>query len=148
MSLFKKIKADQLEARKAKDAVKASLLTTLLGEIQGSVTGGSTPLEYEEDGTLKVADADVSKLIKKFVKSANETIRLKDNPQTHLELQVLESYLPSQLNDDELKALVASYKLIGQNEGKVGGALIGFVMSQMKEGYLDRFDASKVKGLL
>lgn len=146
MSLFKQIKTDQVAARKAKDSVKASLLTTLIGEIQGSVTGGKAPVAYEEDGvTLKVADDETLKVIKKFLKNAQETIRLKDNPETRQEIETLDAYLPKQLSDEQLKAAVDS---ILANCTLEGGKRMGYVMGQLKQQYPDQFDASKVKGMV
>lgn len=52
MSLYKTLKADQIQARKDRDVLKAALLTTLMGEIQVSATGNGTP-DYDEE--LKVA---------------------------------------------------------------------------------------------
>ena len=78
MSLYKTLKADQIQARKDRDVLKAALLTTLMGEIQVSATGNGTP-DYDEDGVLKVADDAVLAVIKKFIKNTNEFIRVKDN---------------------------------------------------------------------
>lgn len=142
MSLYKKIKDEQIEARKAKDTVKASLLTTLLGEIQTAVTGGLTASQGDP------SDADVTKVVKKFVKNTNETIRLKDNETSRTELAVLEQYLPQPLSDFELGELVGKFTKEGVEAGKQGGALVGHVMKQLKEGFADRYDAAKVKGLV
>lgn len=142
MSLYKKIKDEQIEARKAKDTVKASLLTTLLGEIQTAVTGGLTTSQGDP------SDTDVTKVVKKFVKNTNETIRLKDNETSRTELAVLEQYLPQPLSDFELGELVGKFTKEGVEAGKQGGALVGHVMKQLKEGFADRYDAAKVKGLV
>ena len=52
MTLFSQIKADQLAARKAKDGLKATLLTTLIGEL--TAIG-------KNDGNREVTDAEVSR---------------------------------------------------------------------------------------
>ena len=148
MSLYKKLKADQVQSRKDRDVLKAALLTTLMGEIQVSATGNGTP-DYDEDGVLKVADNAVLAVIKKFIKNTNEFIRVKDNPTSRQEIEILQAYLPKQLEDEVLKALIDAYVIVAKHEGKdSGGALIGFVMKQLKEGYPDQFDASKVKAFL
>lgn len=138
MNLFETIKTQQVEARKARETIKATLLTTLLGEISTQVAG--TSQHPSDDVSIAV--------IKKFIKNTNETLRLKDNEISKQELEILESFLPKQLTDVELKALVDVYVLVGKKEGKQGGALVGFVMKEMKEGYPDRYDASKVKALV
>lgn len=138
MSLFNEIKTQQVEARKARQTVRATLLTTLLGEISTQVAGT----------TQEPSDEVSTSVVKKFVKNTNETLRLKDNEVSREELEILESFLPKPLTDVELTALVASYVLIAKSEGKTGGALVGSVMKDMKEGYPNRYDAAKVKSLI
>lgn len=142
MSLYQQIKTTQLEARKEKSTIHINLFTTLLGEIQTANTGTKT-------GNTEISDSDVIKVINKFIKSTKETLKLKPSNQVAtLELEILESFLPKPLSDVELKALVAAYVLVGKKENVQGGALVGFVMKEMKEGYPDRYDASKVKDLV
>ena len=145
MSLFKQIKAEQLEARKAKDTVKASLLTTLIGEIQTSVTGGVSASQF---GILNPTDDETTKVIKKFIKNAETSLSMRQDDKTQEELNILQAYMPQPLTDAELEAIVATEVLLGKKEGKTGGALVGYVMKQLKTGYADRYDASKVKGLV
>lgn len=144
MSLYKTLKAHQLQARKDKDVLKAALLTTLMGEVQGSSTGNGIP-EYDEDGVLKVADESVLSVIKKFIKNTNEFIRVKDNPTSRQEVEILQAYLPKQLSDEELKVAIGFILADCQLEG---GKRMGFVMGQLKQQYPDQFDASKVKGII
>lgn len=149
MSLYKQIKIEQLEARKAKLELHTKLFTTLLGEIQGSIVGGKTPVEYEEDGsTLKVSDQDTLKVINKFIKSAKETLKLQpDNTTVSLELKILETFLPKQLTVLELGEIVG--KLMANRDPSItGGKLMGYIMSQLKKDYDGMFDASLVKSLI
>lgn len=148
MSLFKQLKADQLEARKAKDVVRAALLTTLIGEIQTAITGGATASQVGLAGSLDAPDADTTKVIKKFIKNAETFLAMRIDEKTQEELSILKSYMPQPLTDVELNAIVALEVTLGKKEGKAGGALVGYVMKQLKEGYADRYDASKVKGLV
>lgn len=145
MSLFKQIKSEQLEARKIKDTTKALLLTTLIGEIQTSVTGGLTASQF---GILNPTDEETTKVIKKFIKNAESSLALREDEKTQSELSILQSYMPQALSEEELKALVVQFTAVGLASNKKGGALVGFVMKQLKECYADRYDASKVKGLV
>ena len=149
MSLYKQIKTEQLEARKAKLDLHTKLFTTLLGEIQGAVVGGKNPAEYEEDGTtLKVSDQDTLKVINKFIKSAKESLKLQPNNTTvSLELKLLETFLPKQLTVLELGEIVG--KLMADRDPSLtGGKLTGYIMSQLKKDYEGMYDASLVKGLI
>lgn len=149
MSLYKQIKIEQLEARKAKLDLHSKLFTTLLGEIQGSIVGGKSPVEYEEDGTtLKVSDEATLKVITKFIKSAKESLALRpDNTTVSLELKLLETFLPKQLTILELGEIVG--KLMADRDPTLtGGKLVGYIMSQLKKDYEGMYDASLVKGLI
>lgn len=149
MSLYKQIKIEQLEARKAKLDLHSKLFTTLLGEIQGSIVGGKSLVEYEEDGTtLKVSDEATLKVITKFIKSAKESLALRpDNTTVSLELKLLETFLPKQLTTLELGEIVG--KLMADRDPTLtGGKLVGYIMSHLKKNYEGMYDASLVKGLI
>lgn len=145
MSLYQRIKKEQLDARKAKVKIHTDLLTTLLGEIQSSVTGS---LSAAQVGILNPTDAEVLKVVKKFIKNTKETLVLTpSNGLATLELEILESFMPKQLSDLEL-GIVVGQILSTADSSLTGGKLMGFVMSQLKAQYEGLFDASKVKGLL
>lgn len=145
MSLYQRIKKEQLDARKAKVKIHTDLLTTLLGEIQSSVTGS---LSAAQVGILNPTDAEVLKVVKKFIKNTKETLVLTpSNGLAILELEILESFMPKQLSDLEL-GIVVGQILSTADSSLTGGKLMGFVMSQLKAQYEGLFDASKVKGLL
>lgn len=145
MSLYQRIKKEQLEARKAKVKTRIDLLTTLLGEIQNSVTGSLSASQF---GILNPTDAEVLKVLKKFIKNTKETLTLNPtNELAILELEILESFMPKQLSDYELGIAVGQI-LSGADSSLSGGKLMGYVMSQLKAQYEGLFDASKVKGLL
>lgn len=144
-TLIETIKKDQLQARKNKDATKASLLTTLLGE--ASMIG-------KNDGNRESTDAEVIAVIKKFVKNTQEVIRITGMQQSiesreagkvaSEELRILESYLPKQLSENELRAemqkLIAELNLSGPKG-------MGILMKEMKarfEGTYDGGLASKI----
>ena len=64
-SLLKQLQADQLNARKARDSIKATLLTTVLGE---AVKVG------KDDGDRDPTDTEVMDVFKKFVKNIKQNI--------------------------------------------------------------------------
>ena len=88
--LLKRIRYDQLTARKEKDTVRAKLLTTLIGEASPA-------------GNAKVTDEDVKKVIRKFIKNAHFTMQ---NANTDIavsvaafEFGVLSGYLPAPMTN-------------------------------------------------
>ena len=139
MSLLETIKKDQFEARKNKEALKASLLTTLFAE--ASMKGKNANRETTDEETVQV--------IQKFLKGVNETIGYLekgggDNTEAlataNAEKAILEAYLPKMASTDEIRAAVAALKADGAtNIGEImkllklqfGSALDGKLASQL-----------------
>jgi uncharacterized protein YqeY len=121
MSLITEIKADQITARKNRNAPMASLLTTLIGEAE--MVGKNAGRE--------VLDAEVVATIKKFIKNIDETIKALGADDIRAqnamdEKVVLEHYLPKQMTESELRAHVEEIVLTeGLNMGKIMGVLKG-----------------------
>lgn len=149
MSLLAKIKSDSLTARKNHDSFRGTLLTTLYSE---AATVG------KNDGNRETTDTEVVAVVKKFVKGADETLAiLNADPARNAEAiaiitqekTILESYLPAQLSEAELQAvLVNLVDSLADRSPKQMGA----VMKQLKashEGTYDGALASKlIKGML
>lgn len=142
MTLFAQIKSDQLTARKAKDALKATLLTTLIGEL--TAVG-------KNDGNREVTDADVVKLVKKFLDGVNETIKLLADVSNNdgsadryvnllKEQSYLNTYMPQQFDEIQLTQLLSELVIeTGPNLGKL--------MALLKTRYAGQYDggmASKI----
>ena len=137
MSLYQQIKSTQLEARKEKNTININLFTTLLGEIQTANTGNN-----------EILDSDVIKVINKFIKSTKETLKLTPNNKVAtLELEILETFLPKQLTDEELTAIIVEVKTQCHSNLQPN-AIIGFVMKHLKTNYENQYDASKVKDIV
>ena len=142
MTLFTQIKADQLAARKAKDGLKATLLTTLIGEL--TAIG-------KNDGDREVTDADVVKLVKKFLDGVLETIRLMKDATNDdgtadryvnllKEQSYLTVYLPRQMDETTLTEVLC--ELVTES-----GPNLGKLMSLLKARYAGEYDgamASKI----
>lgn len=128
MSLIDKVKADQLAARKARDQVAASLLTTLIGEL--TTIAKNAGREYP-------TDEEVTATIRKFLKS-NAELR------THLidvallatakiEELILTSFLPKQMTEDELRVAVKALY-------DAGATNIKEMMAQLKAKHNGQYD--------
>jgi uncharacterized protein YqeY len=125
--LYQTIKADRMSAMKNRDKVAKSILTTLLGELEGNA---------KRNG-LDVSDDDVLKLIKKFIDANKESLQYKPDPNLEIENSVLTSYLPKQLSESELRDIITS----------LGDLHIGQVMKHLSQNYNGQYDgniASKI----
>jgi uncharacterized protein len=135
MTLFAQIKSDQLSARKVKETLKATLLTTLIGEL--TAIG-------KNDGNREVTDADVVKLVKKFLDGVNESIKFMESAgnETALtmlreEAAILTAYMPQQM--DEYVLTIAVRAILNELGA---GANMGQVMSVLKTRHAGTYDGN------
>ena len=147
MDLKNKINLDYNEALKAKDRSKISTYRLILSGIKDlDISNRSGPDKKETQ------DDDIKKLLKKMIKQRAESIEIykKNNREDLLkveedEVEVLSSYLPKQLNDEEIKNICLDIK------NKVGAESIkdmGKIMSELKKNYSDNLDFSKAGRIL
>lgn len=132
MTLMNKLRADNLTARKNKDQVAASLLTTLVSE--ATMVGKNA-------GNRETTDEEALRVVKKFLDNAKETYNLLGESKNGdaivnvlTEISILESYMPEQLTPDALKALIVTFK----NENP--DANMGAVMKHLQKYYTGCYD--------
>ena len=147
MFLKDKIDNDYKKVLKAKDKAKISTFRLILSSIKDlEISNRSGP-------NKKVTDnEDIKKLLKKMIKQRSESIEIyKKNNRQDLseveegEVQVLTSYLPKQLSEEETnKVCKETIKKIGANSIKD----IGKIMGEIKKQYSDSLDFSKAGSIL
>ena len=147
MSLKQTIENEYKNALKSKDKNKISTYRLILSSIKDlDIVNRSGPNKKETD------DEDIKKLLKKMVKQRAESIDIyKKNNRTDLleveqnEYDILTSFLPKQLSDDETKKICADViSKIGANSLKD----MGKVMSELKKTHADEIDFSKAGSLI
>ena len=129
------IKADRLQAMKARDEIKKNLLGTLAAATKETKTPD---------------DASVVRTIRSFLKSVEETIALLDGKglaadQQRTEKAILEGYLPRTLADAELEASIAEI-VAGLPERSPKA--MGQVMAALKARHGDALDARRASALV
>lgn len=134
MSIYETLRQDSLLARKTSDKFTAGLLVTLMSEIQA--TGKTTE---ERD---KPSDEVAISVIKKFVKNAQLTAEANKNSRAGeyaalREIEILETYLPKQLTEDEIKSIIDSLKSDDAADMKT-------IMSFFKVHYSGQYDGALV----
>ena len=147
MSLKNKIENDYQSSLKSKDKVKISTYRLILSSIKDlDIANRSGPKKKE------TYDDDIKKLLKKMIKQRAESIEIykKNNRKDLLdveqsEVDVLSSYLPKQLSEEETKSLCQEVvgKLNAQNIKDMGK-----VMGELKKNYSDSLDFSKAGSIL
>jgi len=139
MSLKSQLQSDLTEAMKARDEVKVATLRLLK----------AATMKFEVSGKEKVeaTDDDVLKILKKEVKQRQDSIEQFEAGNRHdlaeierKQLAVLEGYLPTQMNADELKAIITGTgtkspsdmgKVMGLAMKKVAGQADGSMVREM-----------------
>ena len=147
MSLRESIELDYKTALKSKDKIKISTYRLILSGIKDlEISNRSGPKKKETD------DNDVKQLIKKMIKQRNESIDIyKKNNRADLlaveekEVNILSSYLPKQLSDDETKDVCR--KTIDETNAQSIKDM-GKVMGILKKNYSDNLDFSKAGAIL
>ena len=147
MSLKETIEAEYKNALKSKDKIKISTYRLILSSIKDlDISNRSGPNKKETD------DEDIKKLLKKMMKQRAESIDIykKNNRSDLLEIEqnefnILSSFLPKQLNDEDTK------KICEEIISKLGANSIkdmGKVMGELKKKHADEIDFSKAGVLL
>ena len=119
------LKTDQMQARKNKDTLKTDLLTTLISEIQKKA---------KDDKNRDVTNDDCISVIRKFLNNSQEVLKFRSSDDTLKEIEILNSYLPQQLNEQEMRQIVLS--LIEQYPA----IKIGDVMNHFRQYHSGQFD--------
>ena len=147
MSLKETIETEYKNALKSKDKIKISTYRLILSSIKDlDISNRSGPNKKETD------DEDIKKLLKKMMKQRTESIDIykKNNRSDLLEIEqnefnILSSFLPKQLNDEDTK------KICEETISKLGASSIkdmGKVMGELKKQHADEIDFSKAGALL
>ncbi len=147
MSLKSKIETDYENSLKSKDKIEISTYRLILSGIKDlEISNRSGSNKKETD------DNDVKQLIKKMIKQRNESIDIyKKNNRADLlaveekEVNILSSYLPKQLSDDETKDVCR--KIINESNAQ-NIKDMGKVMGILKKNYSDNIDFSKAGAIL
>ena len=95
--LKEKINADFITAMKNKDVVKKNLLSVIRGEIQTM---------EKNNGIDTLSDDDITNILNKIAKSLRESIKTSPTDELNEELIIVESYLPKQMNNEEITIIV------------------------------------------
>ena len=147
MSLKETIETEYKNALKSKDKSKISTYRLILSSIKDlDISNRSGPNKKETN------DEDVKKLLKKMMKQRAESIDIykKNNRSDLLEIEqnefnILSSFLPKQLNDEDTKKICEE---IISNLGAKSIKDMGKVMGELKKQHSDKIDFSKAGGLL
>ncbi len=142
MSLKSRVVEDMKTAMRAKDAARLSTIRMLLAAIK----------QREVDDRVELTDADVLAIIDKMMKQRRESItQFEAGKRDDLvaaeraEIDVLAAYMPAQLAEAEIDALIADAIA---STGAAGIAGMGKVMAVLKPKLAGRADMGAVSARL
>jgi uncharacterized protein len=142
MSLKAQISEDMKNAMRAKDSVRLGAIRLLQAAIK----------QREVDERIELDDSNVIAVIEKMLKQRRDSIAAYESANRHdladvekFEVTVLQTYLPQQLTEDEIKAILEK---IVVDSGAAGIKDMGKVMAEIKPLVAGRADMGKISGLI
>ena len=142
MTMKDRITEDMKSAMRAKETARLSTIRLLLAAMK----------QREVDERVTLTDADVLAIIDKMIKQRKDSItQFEAGGRADLvaaekaEIDVLSAYLPQQLTDAEVGALIDA--AIAKT-GAAGVAGMGKVMAELKARLSGRADMGKVSGMV
>ena len=132
MTLFEKVKADFLQARKDRDQLKVGLLSTFVGDLEtmGKNKGNRAP-----------TDEEVVALARKYANNIKEVLSVGVTEAATKELELISSYIPVQYTEDELNTIVAAMVL-------THGPNMGAIMKDLKALHSGKYDGALASKLI
>ena len=146
MSLKNQIEEKLNQALKAKDKNTYPTLRLVVSAIKDAEIAGRTK------GQKEISDSDITTILKKMIKQRNESCEVyKKAGRDELlenetkEIEVINTFLPKQLSEDETKKICADVvKSVGASSMKDMGKVMGALKSQ----HSDTLDFSKVSSII
>jgi len=147
MMLRDDVSAELKEAMRAKNTVKTATLRLILAAIKDRDIAART------DGVFEgIAEDEVLKVLQTMVKQRRESIKMYEQgnrpelaAQEAQEIAIIQSFLPKQMDDQEIEAAVtAVIKEIEANSLKDMGTSMGL----LRERYSGRMDFGKASAIL
>jgi len=142
MTLKAQITEDMKTAMRAKDSARLGAIRLLLAAIK----------QREVDERIELSDADVIAAIEKMLKQRRDSITAYESANRHdladiekFEVTVLQTYLPQQLTEDEVKAVLEQVVI---DTGAAGIKDMSKVMAAIKPLVAGRADMGKISGLI
>jgi len=142
MSLKDRIQQDVKDAMRAKDKSRLAAIRLIAAAIK----------QREVDERIELDDTQVTAVLDKMAKQRRESISQFEKAgrddliaQEAMELEIIQSYLPEQLGEDEINALIDSAI---QATGATGIRDMGKVMGQLKPKLQGRADMGAVSAMI
>ena len=148
MSALKdQLQSDLTDAIRAQDELTMATLRMALAAITNAEVSGKEARELSDDEVVVVLTSEAKKR-REAAESFDAGGAGDRADRERAELGVLQRYLPEQLSEDEIKAIVADAVAAAAAEGKTGPAAMGAVMKVVTPQTRGRADGGQVAALV
>jgi hypothetical protein len=146
-SMKDRIQGDLTTAMKARDEVSSSTLRMVLTAVTNEEVSGKTARVLTDEDVVTVLGREAKKR-----KEAAEAYDAAQRPELaareRAELAVIEGYLPEQLSEDDVRAIVDAAVAQVTSTGASGGAAMGQVMKIVQPQVKGKADGGQVAALV
>ncbi|WP_328673396.1 GatB/YqeY domain-containing protein [Streptomyces sp. NBC_00322] len=142
-SLKSKLQEDLTAAIRARDELRSSTLRLTLTAITKEEVGGETARELSDDEVQKVIAKEAKKR-REAAEAFQQGGRTESAEREKAEGELLDAYLPKQLSDDELGAIVAQAVEEAKAAGAEGPRAMGAVMKIVNPKVAGRAEGGRV----
>jgi uncharacterized protein YqeY len=143
-TLKDQLHADLTDAMRARDSVRAGTLRMVLTAITTEEVSGTEHHDLTDDDVLKVVTKEAKKR-REASAAYRDAGRAELADKEDAELALLEAYLPKQLSDEELTALVREAVAAS---GATGMPQMGLAMKAAQQAVAGRAEGGRVAGIV
>jgi uncharacterized protein len=140
MALKEQLRADMVASMKSKDELRLSTLRMALSAITNEEVAGKSARELSDDEVLKVLAREAKKR-REAAEAFDGAGRTELADRERAEGQVLDAYLPAQIGDEELGAIVAAAIA---STGAEGPQAMGQVMKVVQPQVAGRAEGGRI----
>ncbi|MGP9020041.1 GatB/YqeY domain-containing protein [Streptomyces sp. BR1] len=141
------LKDDLTTAMKARDELRSSTLRLTLTAIAKEEVAGKSARELSDEEVLKVIAKEAKKR-REAADAFEQGGRAESAAKERAEGEILDAYLPKQLSDDELGAIVADAVEEAKAAGAEGPRAMGAVMKIVNPKVSGRADGGRVSAIV
>lgn len=146
-SLKETLQADLNDAMRSRETLTVSTLRMVLAAITNEEVSGKQARELSDQEVVTVLNREAKKRKEASV-AYTDASRPELAAQEDLELAVIKKYLPEELSEDELSAIIASAVAEVSASGQAGPSAMGAVMKIVQPQVSGRADGGQVASLV
>ncbi|HEX5511299.1 MAG TPA: GatB/YqeY domain-containing protein [Actinomycetales bacterium] len=125
------LRSDLTDAMRSKDELRTATIRMVLSALSVAEVAGKEHRELSDDEVLTVLRSEAKKR-REAAEAFEQAGRQESAERERAEEQVIATYLPAQLDDDALAAIVSEEVQKAAANGKSGMAAMGMVMGAVK----------------